>query len=170
MGPAFITGLPRSRTYWFAEYFSTCGVPAVHELLNGCSRQDFYTTMEKGIINSDCGLPITDFQERFPEAPCVIIHRELVDAHSALSKFCKEIGWRQPYIENLVALQDRLQSLKGLHVEYRDIDERLEEIHQYLTPNVPYCAELADQMCSRNLKVDPALYKLHLESYSKWAA
>jgi hypothetical protein len=170
MGPAFITGLPRSRTYWFSEYFRACGVTAFHELLNGCSRQEFYEKMELGGIDADCGLPITDFQERFPDAPCVIIHRELKDAFLALSRFSKEMGWGPPCIRNMAVLRARLQGLKGLHVEYRDIDDRLAEIHQYLAPHVRYCGALADKMRGRNLKVDPALYSVHLESYAEWVA
>ena len=67
MKPAFITGLPRSRTYWFVQYLRACGVPAHHELMNGIPcRESFYSRMREGCVDSDCGLIMSDFQREFP--------------------------------------------------------------------------------------------------------
>jgi len=117
----FVTGLPRSRTAWFSVFLSNgrdrfC----YHELLSKChSREDFYDAMESTekygeVGNSDCGLPLTDFQERWPKAPTLIVHRP----HAA---------------EPIDGMRNYLRQLKGMHVEWEDIDDRLSDIHYYLT-------------------------------------
>lgn len=114
----FITGLPRSRTAWFAAFMTHDDIFCWHEALNGClSKQDFYDRMElpfKHVGNADCGLILTNFQEKYPDAPTVVIHRE-----------------EKP--EPMVGMKDGLWSIIGYHVNYDDIDENLDAIHFFLT-------------------------------------
>lgn len=102
----FITGLPRSRTAWMAAFLTNGEVFCAHELMNGChSRQEFYAKMEAVDGNSDCGLPLSNFQEVW-DAPTVIIER--IPNHEYLS------------------------NLSGLRVGFSELDERMEEICAYI--------------------------------------
>jgi len=105
-----ITGLPRSRTAWFAALFNALGYPCKHEMLRDCeSEEDFFNQLQT-YGDSDCGLFL------YPDLPYprVIIERN-----------CKT-------------------SLKGLAINFEDIDDRLEEIvaHCVGTRYDPYILEL----------------------------
>ena len=76
--------------------------------------------------NSDCGLIISDFMEKYPTAPLVVIHRQPERVRESL----QNIGLEVPLL-NLVAYADRLKELPGLHIQYDDINERLPEIHAH---------------------------------------
>ena len=134
----FITGLPRSRTSWFASFMSSGDVFCHHEALNGCkTRDEFYQKMKlpyRLVGNSDCGLSYTDFQERF-SAPTLIIHR---DKYEVLENLIENGITQDRSIVNLLAdLELRLMDLKGLHVSFSEIDLRLPEIYHYLTGELP---------------------------------
>ena len=71
----FITGLPRSRTAWLANYFSTGDVFCWHEAMAGITcKQDYWarlaTTHYKHVGNSDCTLFMGGY---IHGAPLVII-------------------------------------------------------------------------------------------------
>ena len=171
MKPAFITGLPRSRTYWFVQYLRACGVPAHHELMNGIPcRESFYSRMREGCVDSDCGLIMSDFQREFPGAPCVIIHRNIGDVWSSLDEFNAKVGLDRPCINKLAAMRRRLETLDGLHVAFHDINKRIEEIHNYLGSGVEFNRGLADKMVLENHQVDPVEYRIDMDSVRYWAA
>jgi hypothetical protein len=117
----FITGLPRSRTAWFAAFMSASyGVKCAHEVMSMCqSREQFYSIMEYGLGfsshfgNSDCGLVLTDFQKRWPQAKTLIIHRR--DAQ-----------------EPIEGMKRALRKLRGMHVQFENIDKEIDNIHEYL--------------------------------------
>lgn len=125
----FITGLPRSRTAWMAALMTDADTFCWHEAMNGCkTRAEFYGRMCIGgyqnVGNSDSGLVLTDFQRRWPHAPTVIIHRpydEVMNSLQALGDYAIHRNW-----------VDWIMQLKGLHVNFADLDERIPEIHRYL--------------------------------------
>lgn len=116
----FITGLPRSRTAWFAAFMTATGHLCAHELLKQCQSRDvFYKTMRyRNCGNSDCGLVLTDFQKKFPHAPTLIIHRD--GASEPVSGMAKALG-----------------RLKGLHVKFDEINGNIETICTHLTGITP---------------------------------
>lgn len=141
----FITGLPRSRTKWFARYFTAHPrTYCFHELLNRLDTPiQFYDVMERQrgdlwVGNSDCGLGITDFQERWPDAPTVIIERPLEEVSASLSRVGIEVT--DDMLEWFMSL---LTPLEGLRVPFYDVDNRLEEINDYV--GVPFHAHIAEQ-------------------------
>lgn len=134
----FITGLPRSRTSWFASFMSSGDVFCHHEALNRCKTKDeFYQKMKlpyRLVGNSDCGLAYTDFQERF-NSPTLIIHR---DKYEVLESLIENWITQDRSVINLLSdLEDRLLGLRGLHVPFNEIDLRLPEIYHYLTGDIP---------------------------------
>jgi len=157
----FITGLPRSRTHWFAQYFDGIeGVTAHFEPLNGMrSKQAFYDLVETGCIISDSGLYITDF-ERFG-LPTVIIERDIGAVYESLLRVFGRLNYS--ILEDQAA---KLAKLSGLRVPFEDINARMEEIHNYL--GVPFNAEYADRMVGLNLQVSEIAGDV--ESFELWAA
>jgi len=120
----FVTGLPRSRTSWFSLYLD-----CEHEALNGLqSKQEFYDLMPTIKGDSDCGLFLTDFQERW-DAPTVIIRRPVKEVYNSVLPL---MDLPDDMLDILHAVDSRLDDLRGLHVPFDEIDERLEEITNYL--------------------------------------
>lgn len=167
----FITGLPRSRTKWFSEYFTGLkDVFCYHEALNGCESKDHFdirmrAPFAKHIGNSDSGLMITDFQQRFM-APTVIIERDIDDVSVALAhQFGAglfEEGEGRRHLERHKAMMDKLS---GLRIPYDEINGRLQEIHEYLVP-VPFDSEYAEKLINKHIQVDNLT--VNLRSYRVW--
>jgi hypothetical protein len=161
----FITGLPRSRTKWFAEYFD--GIPGItgyHEPLNGMkTKQDFYNLVDNGCIISDSGLFITDFQDRY-DLPTVIIERDIDDVYESLKVYFDDQGYPEPSYAFLQQQQAAVDKLSGLRVAYDDIDASMESIHAHL--GIPYSPEYAERMALSNLQI-PVLIT-DVGSYELW--
>jgi len=166
----FVASLPRTRTNWLAQYFN--GIPGVtcyHELLNGLhTKQAFYDAMEAPgqIGNSDSGLFLTDFQQRWPEAPTLIVMRPLEDIYASLCAFFEEQGHPRPSMAFLVDQQRAVDKLTGLRIQYSELDRRLPDIHQYF--GIPYKREYADMMVEINLQI--SVLTTDIDSYKLWGA
>ena len=160
----FIAGMSRCRTKWFSSYLSAYkGVTCHHEAINGLqSKQEFYDLMEgPGIVgNSDSGLFITDFQERWPNAPTLVLLRDPDDVTKSVSRFLRR------------AIPDTVQhrqfaaakALKGLHVWYDEIDDRIEEIHAHL--GIEFNEKVFKKYTIHNIQVKNP--KVCLASYQLW--
>ena len=166
----FVTGLPRCRTRWFADYLDGYdGVTAYHEALCGLNtKRAFYHKMERPghVINSDSGLYITDFQQRWPDAPTVIIERDMADVYASLCELFGRSGLPEPNMTFLAMQKIKIDQLKGLRVAFEDINERLEEITEYL--GITYDPDYAVRMAYENRQM-PVL-KTNINSYQIWNA
>lgn len=162
----FITGLPRCRTKWFSDYFDGIdGIDAEHEPLCGLrAKQEFYDLVESGVISSDSGLFLTDFQERWPDHKTVIIERDIEDVFKSLCAFFEEQGYAEPSMSFLLRQKEALDGMKGLRVPYGQIDESMPAIHAYL--NIPYDKDYHASMQVQNLQI-PVLIP-DVESYELW--
>lgn len=145
MNSFFITGLPRSRTKWFSEYFTQCGAPCIHEATGLCSDNDVYALIEARVGISDTGLWTLDLANKYPYLPLVIIQR----APSEVKESLEAIGlpWDDMYTRALGTPR------RALLVNYEDIDARLEEIHMYCTDR-PFNPDLASMMINTVIKQD----------------
>jgi len=116
-----ITGLPRSRTAWFAAYLTQGDVLCYHEA--------FYNNLPlEGapyVGTADCGYALKDWG--IGEHKLVVIHREPESVASSM----RAIGLEDRF-GYLPVLAEKLYKLDGLHVDFNEINERLEEIHDYL--------------------------------------
>jgi hypothetical protein len=116
-----------------------------HELLNGLrSRQAFYDAMRPGIGNADCGLALTDFQERW-DCPTVIIERPIRDVAESLIRLGMDIRW---FLE---ILNRRLAEVDGLRVDFSQLDDRLPEICGFL--GLPYDRQRHDLFRRFNIQL-----------------
>jgi hypothetical protein len=164
--PFFVVGLPRSRTFWFSEYFNSYHkIHCHHELQNQClSREQFYAALDGDdcVGDSDSGLLVTDFQQHWPDAPTVIIERPIEDVRRSLA------GIGLPMPPGVLELfQWNLDNATGLRVAYDDIDSRLREIHEYLV-DVPYDPFIAGTLKRRNLQLSEI--KGSAEALAVWRA
>ena len=149
--PFFITGLPRSRTAWFASYFDRIdGVTCHHELLARVrSKQEFYDAMEAGrhVGNSDCGLYLSDAQDRWPDARVLVVLRPAKDVVASLAR-----AGCPTELAVIREMEYQTSKIAGLRVPYNAIDRSMQAIHEYLLPSVPYDEAHAGRMAQENIQ------------------
>ena len=143
-----------------SAFISSLGPVCHHELLKFMdSRESFYKAMKPGVGNADSGLAITDFQDVFPDAPTVIIERDIATTHESLV----ELGLDGP-VDALGWLQSRLDRLTGLRVGFDELDARMPEVCAYL--GVSY--DPAKHEVFRNLNIVTVNFNSLPGSYSAW--
>lgn len=130
MSNFLILGLPRSRTAWLANFMTSQDIFCSHEGLNGCVTLQQYKdkfTLNSG--DSNTGLALFDFEDQFKDFKKVIIDNTIdASVKFALTHYGVDTT------ETMTVLSERLSSLDGLHVAFNDINDRLEEIWDYITP------------------------------------
>lgn len=114
LGPFFITGLPRSRTAWLANLFTTDGTLCLHEpkqpvrtLLDGHPRYRI------GISDPILPLAFGLLREEFPGAHWLYVVREAAAALASYRKFLEAANWPVP--------EGRLKDLWEEHTTARAI-------------------------------------------------
>jgi len=134
MNNFFITGLPRSRTAWLAAFMSSLdGVLCYHERLKDCADiEEYWRAMSvKGyefVGNADCGIPMVTGSSH---SKVVIIERDPDEVIDSLSRL---FGDSFMFIPELVMEAKRaLDKMKGMRVDYRQIDNALNDIVRYCT-------------------------------------
>lgn len=135
-----ITGLPRSRSAWFAAYF-TNGVETCHFEAIG---DNIPLGPEEG--TADCGYMLV------PEWVTALGKHKLVVVHRPASEV---LDWWITYKQDpniLYEMEKGLDKLPGFHVDFHRINEYLPEIHDYL--NIPYDKERAELYCRLNIQAE----------------
>lgn len=116
-----IAGMPRSRTAWLSVFMSAGGSPCAHDVLGrGIEVQ--------GGISDTCW-PLAPELERI-----VCIHRDPVEVFESMSKHTEVTS---EYIQYHLEYADLMYELDGLHIEYHDINNRLQDIWEHCT-DLPY--------------------------------
>lgn len=133
----FIIGLPRSRTAWFSALFNTADdVFCYHDGINGCrTAEDFKQKLdacpESIVGDSDSGLALVDLSI-FPDAKIVVIHRNMDECAESLDEFIGGgIDQNRAIMEIATEYLEGINA--GLHIEFNDIDERIDEIFTFCT-------------------------------------
>ncbi len=119
----FLTGLPRSRTAWFAEFLPDC----LHEGMEGCRSRHEYVQKLGLQGDSSCALMYFPIADYFPEAPVVIVERDLdavIDSLDSVGLFNNRV-----YVMLIDSLK-RLNAMPGTRVDFEHLD--LEEIWHIL--------------------------------------
>jgi len=134
-----ITGLPRSRTAWFASYFTTEDTLCYHEASFHNSDMELDV---KNIGNSEAGVELPWVTDFAPDR-IIVIHRDIDEVERSLDIIGEPTG--AALRERLEELNTRLDHFGGLHVDFYNID--LWQIHDYLgLKYLPHRAELFDTM------------------------
>jgi hypothetical protein len=109
----FITGLPRSRTAWFSAFMTASGFPCLHEGVNGCKTIKEYKRKVSHISDSNTAFGMLSIDI---DRPTLIIHRDA--RHDS---------------EEMKSASQRLSGISGMHVNFDDIDNKINDIFLYLT-------------------------------------
>lgn len=125
-----ITGLPRSRTAWLSVFMSQSKTYFHHEAINGCRSIHEYQKKTKGCGDSTTGfLPLLLLGE-IKNKKTVIIKKSK-DELGRCIKWCEnEYGAASK--ATLQDMHDRLCSIDGLIINQSDINNRLQDIWEYL--------------------------------------
>jgi len=148
----WITGLPRSRTAWFAAYFSATGNITAHEPYAKCqTNNDVLYIQHKYTGISDSILLYVPVAGR----KMVIIERDPDDVAKSLAHlFDTPIENTYPMIHRA---QEQMAGLDGLRVKYKDINDRLQEIHEYCV-DTPYDPDFAGMFMNFNITIKQLEY------------
>jgi len=168
----FITGLPRTRTSWFANLFTTGISYCVHE--PSLRHKDSFGIREevfqrpdeyKGI--SDCMIPFyfDPLVETIEGYRLVIINRDIGEVFDSYAKWHGPKPFPAGEVEsNLIKLAKKIELLKGRHqhmsVSFHDLDDRnlIEQIWYYCIPGINFDVQRWEMLNS--FKIDP-----HREKY-----
>jgi hypothetical protein len=103
--------------------------------------------------DSGTGLMLLNIDSYFPNSKKVIIHR---DIKYTIDFAIKLYGKDKVNIDSLYYTKNLLDNTEGLHIEFDDIDNRLEDIWSYLTNNTPFNTERTELLKNFNIQVkDP---------------
>ena len=147
----FITGLPRSRTAWFAEYFDL-----LHEGLMHCrSLEDYYEKVDESKGDSDTALFFKWFEiaEHYNNPPLLIVMRNSKDVENSLAKFGMEFNsdYAISCLSNIIRNYDNT-----MLVPFDEINDRLPEICLFF--GVPY-DKSKDQLKDKRVVCDIQKFK-----------
>jgi hypothetical protein len=147
----FITGYPRSRTTWFSQFFTEMGVPCGHDRLGKENSLDEYLQSSETIGDSDSGLLFfPNLNEIAPDAKVILIERDIGEVIKSLhNKYGGAYDSSIPLLR--IAFENFKQNTKHLHVRYEDINNRLQEIWEYVT-DLPYDKDKAKALTMINIQ------------------
>jgi len=142
-----ITGLPRSRTAWLANFLTYGGAFCFHEAIRFCkSIEDFRRVTKlpqyKVIGDSDCGaLPfVPEIKALFPDLRLLVVRRDAKDAYMDARI---NLGFRVN--ENLVEANRRMMenvidkhSPKVVEFDDLDMEDTCREVWDYCVPGVAF--------------------------------
>ena len=144
-----ILGLPRSRTCWLSNFMTTTAVYCHHELVGYCSsKEEYRDKMDldyEYVGDSDtAGLLLhNDY-----DCPKVIIHRDINDVHTSLVKL---FGYNKEFLPSLYKWQGMLKQVDGLHIDFNEIDNNLEQIWKHCV-DLPYDKLRAEKLMNTKIE------------------
>ncbi len=178
----FITGLPRSRTAWLANFF-TCGKsfcwhdaskrgPNAHGVIEELRRAscDYAGDADSGLL-----LFGKELQQLLPEARWLIVRRDLAHARESYEKYFRErpyagISFEPAELKHIFdiaaqKLEDLRSGLKAgtfIECDFDDLDSKLvlEEAWRFLTPGNPWDALRCELLQELETNVRPEKIKL----------
>lgn len=163
----FITGLPRTRTAWFANLFTYKDSFCFHEAFKTHDTIDEYAKSidklpYKYSGNSDCSIPfiINDLMSIYPKSKIVVIERDIDEVYNSLIKL---FAFDNTKLMNILLAGLRLiEELKQNHpclvVQYNDINKRIKSIWEYCLPTVEFNQERYEMLKSLCIAINPKNY------------
>jgi len=155
MIPYFITGFPRTRTAWLANFLTYGDSFCFHEALKRCGGVDalpglFASTRRRYVGNSDSALPFfaSAVRKLFPQAKWVVIERD----EDEVLKSVRRVLPGLKHQEMLNMTKRYLDMLNGaLRIKFSELKDRAmcKQIWEYCVPDIPFSNmrwELLDQL------------------------
>lgn len=147
MTPFFITGFPRSRSAWLANFLTYKDSFCFHDAIQHCwadpkkLRELFNEVPERYVGNSDSGIAfyIDSILENFPDSKFVIVKRDFADVEASLSKI---MGFNtEPLLrlcqEHLAKMEEKVSPLIVTFDELNTV-EGCEKVWAYCLPDIPF--------------------------------
>jgi hypothetical protein len=148
MSNFLILSLPRSRTAWLANFLTYDDLQCSHEGIGNYETLDEYNaSLLNNMGDSNTCLAAFDFEDYFIDTKIVIIDNT-IDAAVAFEK--KEFDVDTSAM--LKILKNRLDGISGLHINFNDINNSLEEIWNYLSDK-PFNKERADMLIGFDIQM-----------------
>ena len=135
----WIVGLPRSRTFWLAEFLG-----CMHEGLYYFPDYDDFLKSDQAGDSTTAYTQIRDFIKNERK---IVVHRDIEDVKTSLLAIFGELDFN--FLTEAQALMD-IET--GLHVRFEDIDDRIVEIWHYCWPYRVFPAEKYGQMKDKQLE------------------
>lgn len=147
MTPFFITGFPRSRSAWLANFLTYKDSFCFHDGIQHCwpdptkMKELFGHIHEKYVGNSDSGIPfyIDQILEDFPDAKFAIVKRDINDVEASLSRI---MGFDTRPLLNLCEeqLAKMEEKVKPLVVAFDELNtvEGCEKVWKHCLPDIPF--------------------------------
>jgi|TARA_R100000655_G_scaffold100423_1_gene144856 hypothetical protein len=158
-----ITGLPRSRTAWLANYLTVGSSFCYHEGLKNCFDIGDLRMMKKapytGNSDSSAVFFIDEMKTLFPDMKIVIIDRDYKDV---LKSIVKE--YDGPFVKYIISATKTSKEYTQKHYEhmlvnYNDINERIDEITDYCIPNQEVPEERKQMLFDLKVEVSKDSYE-----------
>jgi hypothetical protein len=169
--PFLIVGYPRSKTAWLSNYFTSNGIRCYHELSLDYKEDQIGIILDDCHGNSDSGLAfMSDWvirQVNSGKMRILFVDRPKSEVLESLSKAYKEEGINVPNLEFIIELFNfNIKNIKlsvygvcpdRMDVQYSEIFDNIEQIHSFLTPQIPFCQARFEMM--KYLKVTQTISK-----------
>lgn len=160
--PFFITGLPRSRTAWLANLFTTGESLCFHEPAATVTELIArHPSVRVGVADSTAVFNFAAIADVYPEAPWLFVERDPAEARRSLMKFASAqrrlLGREIDAVFNAhqAAASWVKASRATLVVPFAELDQRIEEVWAHLLPRVLFNRERFEIL--RGLKVEQRL-------------
>jgi len=146
----FVLGLPRSRTAWLANFLTYGDLFCHHEASNGCKSMAEYKDKIQDDGDSNTAIALFNIEEEFPDAKFIIIDSP---PEKAIEYSLKTYGIENK--ESILEMKAILDNIDGLHIPVNDIDNRLEDIWNYVSSD-HFNEKRAKLLSSLNIQIlDP---------------
>ena len=158
-----ITGLPRSRTAWLANYLTVGSSFCYHEGLKNCFDIGDLRMMKKapytGNSDSSAVFFVDEMKNLFPHMKIVIIDRNYQDVLNSLKD-----EYSGPYTNYLVSATKTSKkyvekNYDHMLVKYKDINDRLDEIAAYCIPDQEITEERKKMLLELKVEVSKDSYE-----------
>ena len=151
----YIAALPRSRTAWLSNLLCTPKSFCFHEALARYGEIPRRGEIYLGSAETCVDLIPTEKSPRI-----VSIHRNIGESYESLiSQFQIPKGiskriYERELLKVLKINANYLNKMKGLHINFHEIDDRIEEIWEHLLPDVPVDTGRIKEMQRLNIQLE----------------
>lgn len=174
--PFFITGLPRTRTAWLANLFTTDTTVCFHEPRESIEAiVAAYPELRIGVADSTLPMKYPGLREKWPQARWLYVKRNPADAMRSFVKFTRnhyrllnrEIHryWEMHHTASLGLGGEKGLDLMGIRFEDLSDPARIAQVWEFLLPDVPF-NPLRLQVLE-NLKIEQDIER-RINEVSKW--
>lgn len=163
MTPFFVTGLPRSRSAWIANYLSYGTTFCFHDALKDCqagvSRLHSIFDVKANVVgNSDPANALVQDKliERFPGAKWVVVDRPFNEVKASVEALGVDTA---PLYRLQLKIEELRLKVKPLIVPYGALDSSIKDIARYVNPEWHHPEARHEMLVHMNVQTDVAWAK-----------